>query len=614
MASPAGSLRYADRYRVLRRLGAGGMATVYLAEDERLGRQVAVKRLHADSPEDVARRFDREARLGASLNHPNLVAVYDTLTDPEGVLIVMEYVEGPTLAASLKDGPLPLKRALEVVREVAAALDHAHRHGIIHRDVKPANILLAERGQAKLADLGIAFAAERATHITRTGTVLGTPSYMAPEQLEGRDVGPAVDVYSLATVAFEALSGRKARTGGSPVEIAQRIATQPAPELSEAWPEAPPPAGEVLCQGMAFDLATRPASAGELAARLAAALEGREAATAPTRRAGAPGAAAAGAAAALAAGAAADASRGEGEQPADEQPVGEQPDRPAALEGDPDSGAPRAGEDEAPARRGDAHSPRSAPGRPAPAPRRRARPAWLAPAALLLLVAIVAVVAVLGTGGGGAGSGSSEPSGTGETETGQSGAGSGSSAAEGASQAGLEPAKTATSFYERAAADDFQGAWALAGPGFRSQLGGYESFRGGLSTLESIEFRQAEPIEQSGDSARVAIRTVATHSDGVDRCQGTVSLARGPSGWLVDRADVACPESTRGGAASAPESAGGAATSAQGGGEEASAPSSEEASPDAAGGEEAGSGSDGAAAKERSGRGGNGGKVKGDGG
>src|SRR5215211_1243844 len=166
MTTPAGTLRFADRYRVLRRLGSGGMATVYLAEDERLGRRVAVKRLHADSPEDVAQRFDREARLGASLNHPNLVAVYDTVTDDEGVLIVMEYVDGPTLGQALKDGPLPVARALEVLRAVASALDHAHAQGIIHRDVKPANILLGADGRSKLADLGIAFAAAHATQIT----------------------------------------------------------------------------------------------------------------------------------------------------------------------------------------------------------------------------------------------------------------------------------------------------------------------------------------------------------------------------------------------------------------------------------------------------------------
>src|SRR5215210_6207614 len=141
MTSRAGTLSFAGRYRVVRRLGAGGMATVYLAEDERLGRRVAVKRLHADSPEDVAQRFAREARLGASLNHPNLVSVYDTVTDDDGVLIVMELVRGESLADALREGPLETEDALAVVRDVASALDHAHSHGVVHRDVKPANVL-----------------------------------------------------------------------------------------------------------------------------------------------------------------------------------------------------------------------------------------------------------------------------------------------------------------------------------------------------------------------------------------------------------------------------------------------------------------------------------------
>src|SRR5919107_1067278 len=156
----------AGRYRVIERVGSGGMATVLLAEDERLGRQVAVKRLHAESPEDTARRFQREAKLGASLNHPNIVAVYDIVSDEDGVLIVMEYVDGGTLRLELDSGPMAPVRAIEVLCGVAAALDHAHEHGVVHRDVKPANVLIARRdGAVKLTDLGIATAAER-TNIT----------------------------------------------------------------------------------------------------------------------------------------------------------------------------------------------------------------------------------------------------------------------------------------------------------------------------------------------------------------------------------------------------------------------------------------------------------------
>src|SRR5436309_15286817 len=165
----------AGRYRVLHRLGSGGMATVYLAEDERLGRKVAVKRPHSDSPDDAALRFQREAKVGASLSHPNLVTVFDTVADDEGVLIVMEYVEGENLAQLMKRGPLPTEKAMAIVKAVAAALDHAHGAGVIHRDVKPANVLCSPDGKVKLVDLGIATATER-TQITAVGTVLGTPS------------------------------------------------------------------------------------------------------------------------------------------------------------------------------------------------------------------------------------------------------------------------------------------------------------------------------------------------------------------------------------------------------------------------------------------------------
>src|SRR4051794_8651939 len=274
MAVGATDTLLAGRYRVERLLGRGGMAGVYLAHDERLDRRVAVKRLHTDSPEDAARRFAREAKLGASLNHPNLVWVFDTAADDEGVLIVMEYVEGTTLREDLKSGPLRPQRAVEVIRGVAMALDHAHEQGVVHRDVKPANVLLGAHGAVKLADLGIATAAEH-TRITRSDVVLGTASYMAPEQLDGRRPSPASDIYSLATVAFEALTGVKARRGRTPVEIAHTIATAPPPDLREEWQHAPAAAAEVLRQGMAHERVDRPETACGLATELADALGDR---------------------------------------------------------------------------------------------------------------------------------------------------------------------------------------------------------------------------------------------------------------------------------------------------------------------------------------------------
>ena len=256
------------------------MASVLLCRDERLDREVAVKRLHADSPVDVEQRFAREAKLGASLNHPNLVSVFDTATDDEGVLIVMEYVEGEALARTLKRGPLPPERVASMVRDVGSALDHAHGQGVVHRDVKPGNVLMRKDGVTKLVDLGIATAQDH-TRLTHSGMVLGTAAYMAPEQLEGGETSPATDTYALAVVAYEALTGERAREGRTPIEIAHRIATGPPPNLRDAMPSASPQAAEILKRAMARDPRERPASSGELATGLARALD--EPPTAPTR-------------------------------------------------------------------------------------------------------------------------------------------------------------------------------------------------------------------------------------------------------------------------------------------------------------------------------------------
>src|SRR3954452_24146477 len=270
----------AGRYRVLERLGSGGMATVYLAEDQRLGRKVAVKRLHSDSPDDAARRFEREAKVGASLSHPNLVTVSDTVADEEGVLIVMEYVEGENLAQLMARERIPPEQAISIIPQVAGALDHAHQAGVVHRDVKPPNILISPDGKAKVVDLGIATASER-TQITAAGTVLGTPSYMAPEQLEGGKITKAVDIYALGAVAFELLSGRKARQGRTPVEIAHQIANDPSPDIREAWSADPPPAANAFQSPMPPHPETRQRSAGQLARGLDDAFKATTPAPAP---------------------------------------------------------------------------------------------------------------------------------------------------------------------------------------------------------------------------------------------------------------------------------------------------------------------------------------------
>ena len=265
----------ADRYEVVRRLGAGGMATVYLAEDRILGRSVAVKRLRGERDEADLERFRREARLGAALSHANLVTVFDTFTGDDGVLIVMEYVEGETLADAIERGPLDDERAIEVLSAVAAALDHAHSNGIVHRDVKPANVLLGDNGSVKLADLGIATAAE-ASRITMTHDIVGTLAYIAPERLDSPDPGgPAVDVYGLAVLAYETLGGERLSRGSTPAAVVHNVSTGPPPDLRDAWPQAPPAAAEVLQAGMDADPAGRPPSAGELVRELAHALRER---------------------------------------------------------------------------------------------------------------------------------------------------------------------------------------------------------------------------------------------------------------------------------------------------------------------------------------------------
>src|SRR5579875_3892905 len=274
-----------ERYRIISTLGTGGMATVLLAEDQRLGRMVALKQLPTldgvvrarssrESDETLLSRLRREALLGASVSHPNLVSIYDIVSTAEnGLVIVMEYVPGETLRDRMvREGRMPPAEALPILQGIAAGLDAIHRREIVHRDLKPANVLLGEGGTVKLADFGIATGAE-STRITSQGAVVGTFRYMAPEQLEDAQSDPAMDIYALAVVALEMLSGERARPETHPLALAHALATQPPPDLRTAWPEAPRAAAQVLLRGMARDPAERPRSAGELIGRLHSAIE-----------------------------------------------------------------------------------------------------------------------------------------------------------------------------------------------------------------------------------------------------------------------------------------------------------------------------------------------------
>jgi len=221
-------------YEILQPLGAGGMGEVYRGRDTRLGRVVALKVLASGSLEQAGPRLQREARAISSLNHPYICALYDIGREGDLDYLVMEYVEGPTLAARLEEGPLPLGDLLRIAKEIAEALECAHRQGIVHRDLKPGNIMLAARG-AKLVDFGLARWPEQAAaagansfpshtaSLTMTGVLLGTPQYMAPEHIQGGPMDARTDIFAFGAVLFEMAYGRKAFAGDSSAEVMESI-------------------------------------------------------------------------------------------------------------------------------------------------------------------------------------------------------------------------------------------------------------------------------------------------------------------------------------------------------------------------------------------------------
>ncbi len=252
-----------ERYRIGRRIGSGGMAAVFLAEDVVLDREVALKRVHTDGTEEDARRLRREAKIGAALAHPNLVMVYDAITAEDGVFIVMENVHGRPLSELIGRGDMDAAEVMPVLQALADALDYAHRNGIVHRDVKPANVLIGDDGQVKLVDLGAAIGAG-VTRVTQTHEVVGTLSYVPPERLAGESAGEAAgDVYSLAVLAFATLTGALPRTATSPADHLARTLAGP-PDLRASWPEIPPAVEQALERGMDPDPALRQQTASEL--------------------------------------------------------------------------------------------------------------------------------------------------------------------------------------------------------------------------------------------------------------------------------------------------------------------------------------------------------------
>ncbi len=254
-----------DRYRFIRRLGSGGMARVFLAEDVVLHRQVAIKILadrHAEDAQFVE-RFQREARAAASLNHQNIVAIYDRGEAGGSYYIAMEYLDGDTLKDVITtQGALAPRRAIDIALQVLAALHFAHRRDVIHRDVKPHNIMVLRDGRVKVMDFGIARAG--ASDMTEAGSIVGTAQYLSPEQARGQQVGPPSDLYSMGCVLYEMLTGRVPFTGDSAVSIAMKHVQEPPVPPRRIEPSIPADLEHVVLRAMAKDPARRYQTAAEM--------------------------------------------------------------------------------------------------------------------------------------------------------------------------------------------------------------------------------------------------------------------------------------------------------------------------------------------------------------
>jgi len=263
----------ADRYRLVSPLGRGGMGQVWEGRDERLGRPVAVKLLThqalagSPAPEDGIRRFTREAAVTAGLSHPGVPAIYDAGEYDGGMYLVMELISGVTVADLVAEqGPLPVPWAAAIGAQVAAVLAAAHARGVVHRDIKPANVMVAGDGTAKILDFGVAGIMSQ--RITSTGVALGTPAYMAPEQLHDRPPTPASDLYALGCLLYEMLSGSPVFSATSPAALIRMHLEQAPAALARA--DVPLPLTQLVWQLLAKDASWRPSGAQEVCDRLLA--------------------------------------------------------------------------------------------------------------------------------------------------------------------------------------------------------------------------------------------------------------------------------------------------------------------------------------------------------
>jgi serine/threonine-protein kinase len=284
MAELASGTVIDGRYRVVSRLGSGGMADVFLAEDEQLGRKVALKLLHRRFSEDpgFVERFRREAQSAAGLQHPNIVGVYDRGAYDGTYYIAMEYLPGRSLKQLIRqEAPVDPLRAIEITIQILKAARFAHRHGVIHRDVKPHNVIIDDSGHVKVTDFGIARAG--ASDMTETGSIMGTAQYLSPEQAQGHAVSASSDLYSVGVLLYELLTGQVPFDAEAAVTIALKHVSEAPTPLTQVNPAVPPELEHVVLWALNKNPADRPASADDFIAALEAARESIRAGS-PTER------------------------------------------------------------------------------------------------------------------------------------------------------------------------------------------------------------------------------------------------------------------------------------------------------------------------------------------
>ncbi|TME20640.1 MAG: serine/threonine protein kinase [Chloroflexi bacterium] len=278
------------QYEIVERLGGGGMAVVYRAVQQPLGREIALKALSSELFQDdgFVKRFETEAKTLAKLDHPNILPIYDFEVMDGSAFLTMPLIRGGTLRDVLNRGPLDALTAWRYLREIGDGLQHAHDAGIVHRDLKPTNVLIHTDGRAMLADFGLARGAGQPTHLTTIGLAIGTPGYMAPEQVMGHDVDKRADVYAMGVLTFEMLTGRLPFLGSNRMEVAYATVNTPIPSVVKINANLPDELDQLLQKVLAKDPAQRPQSVKELLAMMA---------RLPQRRTSAPGVAAAASAA-----------------------------------------------------------------------------------------------------------------------------------------------------------------------------------------------------------------------------------------------------------------------------------------------------------------------------